>query len=456
MTRTAGAPMVLVAVVVAVGCGRGDDKPKPTDRPATASGSAPGTAASNPASAADVPVPNLTPNDLVAGGTPTLVVGTLGDDAADRAIVIQAGRVRELFPGAAIVPDTSIDVAAGPAGWPPNPILYGGAHVNAVIAALDAELPLHVDATQIVVGGATYAGAGDRVIAVIPAAPSYPAFLLYAGTGTPGVAEINAIRHGGEPLLLADVHGRLQTGTWGRGADGKVTATLAARARRIAWRSVERAVAGAAVRVAFPAQLAAAPDEAAVVDAIARGVARAAARLQVAAPPALTIYVYPDRRSKETLTGDKGDGHADLAGAALHVIRFDPAPDGGLERLMVHEATHVITGRLWGPAGSGLLGEGIAVWASGQYGGRSLADWQRTLGDRPPVAALLPMKAFRSKPEADTYPLGGLLVTVAIEQVGLAAVRDHLLGATAETWADACIAAGTTASALDAALAARR
>ncbi|MBP6848683.1 MAG: hypothetical protein KA201_33280, partial [Kofleriaceae bacterium] len=90
------------------------------------------------------------------------------------------------------------------------------------------------------------------------------------------------------------------------------------------------------------------------------------------------------------------------------------------------------------------------------YGGRSLADWQRTLGDRPPVAALLPMKAFRSKPEADTYPLGGLLVTVAIEQVGLAAVRDHLLGATAETWADACIAAGTTAAALDAALAARR
>lgn len=445
MTRTAGAAVVLTALV-ATACGRGDDRPKPNDRPPTASG---------PATAADVPVPNLTPNDLVAGGTPTLVVGTLGDDAADRAIVIQAGRVRELFPGAAIVPDTSIDVVAGPAGWPPNPILYGGAHVNAVIAALDAELPLHVDATQIVVGGETY-GPGARVLAVIPAAARYPAFLLYAGTGTPGVAEINAIRHGGEPLLLADVHGRLQTGTWVRGADGKVTATLAARARRIAWRSVERAVAGAAVRVAFPAQLAAAPDEAAVVDAIARGVARAAARLQVAAPPALTIYVYPDRRSKETLTGDKGDGHADLAGAALHVIRFDPAPDGGLERLMVHEATHVITGRLWGPAGSGLLGEGIAVWASGQYGGRSLADWQRTLGDRPPVAALLPMKAFRSKPEADTYPLGGLLVTVAIEQVGLAAVRDHLLGATAETWADACIAAGTTASALDAALAARR
>ena len=443
---------MVLAVLVVAACGRGGDKPKPPDPSPTASRTAPGSEAP---SAAAAPVANLTPNELLARGTPTLVVGTLGDAAADRAIVIQAGRVRELFPGAAVVPDTSIDVAAGPDGWPPNPILYGGAHVNAVIAALGDRLPLHVDADRIVVGGETY-GAGARVIAVIPTAPSYPAFLLYAGTGTPGIAEINAIRHGGEPLLIADVHGRLQTGTWVRGADGENTASLAARARRIAWRTVERAVAGAPVRVAFPAQLAAAPDEAAVVDAIARGIGRAAARLEVGAPPAMTVYVYPDRRSKQALTGDQGDGHADVAGAALHVIRFDPAPGGGLERLMVHEATHVITGQRWGPAGSGLLGEGIAVWASGQYGGRALADWQRTLGDRSPVAALLPMKAFRSAPEADTYPLGGLLVTVAIEQVGLAAVRDHLLGATAATWADACVAAGTTAAALDAALAARR
>ncbi|MBK9031059.1 MAG: hypothetical protein IPL61_06945 [Myxococcales bacterium] len=448
MVRLGTAPAVLTALV-AVACGRGD-KARPNDRPATAP--ATGTAAST----AGAPVQNLTPDELLARGTPTLVVGTLGDDAADRAIVLQAERVRELFAGAAIVPDTSIDLAAGPSGWPPNPILYGGAQVNAVVAALGDELPLHVDAERIVVGGETYAGVGERVIAVVPADATHPAFLLYAGTGTPGVAEINSIRHGGEPLLLADVHGRLQTGTWVRGADGEVTATLAARARRIAWRTVDRAVAGATVRVAFPAQLAAAPDEAAVVDAIARGSARAAERLQVAAPPAMTIYVYPDRRSKETLTGDPGDGHAVASGAALHVIRFDPAPDGGLERLVTHEATHAITGQLWGPAGSGLIGEGIAVWASGQYGGRALADWQHTRGDRPPVAALLPMKAFRARPEADTYPLGGLLVTIAVERVGLDAVRDHLFGATAETWADACRTAGTTAEALDAALAARR
>ena len=429
-----------MALVVAA-CGRGEDKPKPNDRPGTD---------------AAAPVKNLTPDDLLARGTPTIVVGTLGDDAADRAIAAQARMVRELFPGATIVPDTSIDVAAGPSGWPPNPILYGGAHMNAVVAALGDALPLQVDAERIVVGGETHAGVGARVIAVVPAGTSHPPFLLYAGTGTPGVVEINGIRHGGDPLLIADVHGPLQTGTWVRGADGKVTAKLAARARRIAWRIVERPVAGVTMRVAFPEQIAAAPDEAAVVDAIVRGITLAVERLEVAAPPAITIYVYPDRRSKETLTGDPGDGHAVASGAALHVIRFDPAPGGGLELLVAHEGTHAITGLMWGPAGSSLLGEGIAVWASGQYGGTSLADWQRKLDDRPSVASLLPVKAFRARPEAETYPFGGLLVTVAIEIVGLDAVRDHLFGATTETWADACKAAGTTAEALDAAVAARR
>jgi hypothetical protein len=434
--------------LVLAGCGRGDGKPKANDRPGTAADAALGTEGE--------PVKNLTPNDLIAQGAPTIVVGTLGDDAADRAILAQARVVRELFPSAKIVPDTSIDVAAGPSGWPPNPILYGGAHVNAVVAALGDTLPLHVDAERIVVGGETYTDVGARVITVVPAGPKHPAFLLYAGTGTPGVAEINGIRHGGEPLLIADVHGRLQGGIWVQGADGKVTAKLAARARRITWRTVERAVAGVTMRVAFPTQIAAAPDEAAVVDAIIRGMARAATRLKVAAPPAVTVYVYPDRRSKETLTGDKGDGHAIASGVAVHVIRFDPAPGGGLENLVAHEYTHSITGHLWAPAGSMLVGEGIAVWASSQYGGTSLADWQHKLSERPPVASLLPSPVFRSKPEAETYPLGGLLVTVAIDLVGLDKVRDHLYGANTETWAEACKAAGTTAEALDAAIAAHR
>jgi hypothetical protein len=235
-----------------------------------------------------------------------------------------------------------------------------------------------------------------------------------------------------------------------------VTAKLAARARRIAWRIVERPVAGVTMRVAFPQQLPAAADEPAVVDAIIRGIARAVDQLKVTTPPTITIYVYPDHKSKETLTGNIGDGHAVVSSAALHVVRFDPTPGGVFERLLAHEGTHVIASQLWGPAGSSLFGEGLAVWTAGMYGGVSLADWQHRLGSRPSIASLLPVKAFRGKPEPETYPFGGLVVTVAIETVGLPGVREHLFGATAETWDGACKAAGTTAAALDAAVAARR
>ena len=176
----------LIALVV-VACGRSDDKPSTQDRPGT-----PGpTSATVPG-----PVNNLTPNDLIARGAPTIVVGTLGDDKADRAIAAQARMVRDLFAGATIVPDTSIDVAAGPSGWPANPLLYGGAHVNAVVAALGDALPLRIDAERIVVGGETYAGPGMRVITVVPPgeAPGVPALRGHRHDRL--VAEINALRHG--------------------------------------------------------------------------------------------------------------------------------------------------------------------------------------------------------------------------------------------------------------------
>ncbi len=432
-----------------LGCGRGSPgAPAPTAKDAA---SPVATAPAGPESEASA---NLTPDQLLGQGPPTFVLGTLGDAATDRMIAAQAELIRGLFPGATVVLDTSIDVAAGPSAWPPRPVLYGGAHVNAVIAALGPTLPVQPGAEQISVGGETYRGAAV-VIAAIPAGASHPAFVLYAATGTPGVVEINSVRHGGDSVLIADAHGRLQTGTWLRRADGTTTAALGPQARRIPWRFVEREVAGVSMRVGFPAQVPAAADEAAVVEAVVRGLAVAAARLQVAAIPPITAYVYPDRRSKTSLTGDGGDGHALALASALHVIRVDPA-QGSLERLVAHEGSHVIAGLRWGPAGSALIGEGVAVWAAGGYGGVSLADWARRLDERPTAATLLPMTEFRGRREADTYPLGGLLVTVAVEQVGLDAVRDHLYPATLATWADACKAAGTTAEALDAAVAARR
>src|SRR5687768_2344729 len=86
MMRTGAGQLVLMALVVAA-CGRRDDKPSTQDRSGTAAGAATGIASSN---TEREPVKYLTPHDLLAQGTPTIVVGTLGADAADRAIVAQA------------------------------------------------------------------------------------------------------------------------------------------------------------------------------------------------------------------------------------------------------------------------------------------------------------------------------------------------------------------------------
>ena len=450
-----GAAVMGCGLLVACGGGRRDAAP-------TAGSAARDAAALVDAGAHAAPAGtglDVTPNALLGGGAPTLIIGTLGDDRADRMIATQAALVRSVLPGATIVTDTSIDVAAGAAAWPTTPVIYGGAHMNAVIAALAPTLPVTVDATHVAVGEVELREHGDRIIAAIPArgadarGPGYPAFVLYAGTGTPGVVEINGTRHGAESIVLTDGFGRLRTGRWIAGADGAAVAQFDPAVRRVPWRVVERTVSGATVRVAVPAQLPAADDDDDLADAAARGVATASARLSMAPPSTITIYIYPDRRSKETITGDGGAGHAMAASRTLHVLRMSASQ---LERLIVHEATHVLTGDAWGPAGTPALGEGLAVWVAGGYRAESLDAWAPRLPPPRAVGALLPPRSFRSRPEAESYPLAGMLVDAAVAQVGLAGVRDHLYAAPVDDWSAACVRAGTTAARLDAAVDARR
>jgi hypothetical protein len=126
------------------------------------------------------------------------------------------------------------------------------------------------------------------------------------------------------------------------------------------------------------------------------------------------------------------------------------APDA-LEGLVAHEATHVLAYDAWGPSGSSLLGEGLAVWVSGRYGGVRLDEWKAAMVDAPRVADLLGA-GFRAQPENRTYPVAGLLVEAAVATVGLAAVRDHLFAATPATWDTATLAAGTTTESLQRAI----
>src|SRR5688572_6897813 len=128
------------------------------------------------------------------------------------------------------------------------------------------------------------------------------------------------------------------------------------------------------------------------------------------------------------------------------VIAFEASERGPLENLVAHEATHVLAAVRLAPAGSVLLGEGLAVWVSGQYGGKTLEEWRGALAE--PVASVAELLGprFRALPEATSYPLAGILVETLVAELGRERVLDTLYPATAATWDAACERAGTSAA----------
>ncbi len=433
-------------LLVVAACSTDTPNKKPAPQP-----SSPGRGSARDAQATETPpVTATTPNSFVRRGDPTFILGTRGDAITDRRIAGQVRLMRGLaLPRSRVVSDTTIDLARGPATWPSNPLVYGGADDNAVIAGLAAKLPYQVTRSRIVVGGQVFEGAGYRLIAVTPATDDHPEFVLFAGTGDGAMAEINGGIPMSTPIVVADRFGALVQGTWAR-VGGKLVAKLGPRQRRIEYRTVRRTLAAArgarraTVSFAFPSMVPAADSEAALIDACMRGLRRAVDKLALDAPVDMWIYLYPDRRSKMSLTGNRGDGHAVPSSRTLHMLATSPA---AAEQLVAHEATHVLAYYGYGPAGSALMGEGLAVWVSGQYAGRSIASWTRSM--RPISIATLLGPGWMKQNEADKYPLAGLVVEVAIAQVGLTRVLEHLLGANVETWDASCARAGTTPAKLE-------
>jgi hypothetical protein len=389
------------------------------------------------------------------------VAGTSGTKRERSIIAAQIALYRDaLFPTSRSVLDTSFDAREGAAAWPANPVLYGGPDLDRALSTIAPDLPFVLAPGTLTIGGETFEGDGIFLVAVVPARadapghPGHPEFLLYAGTGSPGVEEINALPAGNAAIFVGDAFGELATGEWKSDGTGGLVASLSPHARREKWRTVEAAihpVGGAAsvpVHFAFVARLEPEKNEDALVAAGVRGLDRIVRTLEIAAPPQVTVYVYPDRRSKQSLSGNGGDGHAVPGARALHVLAADPSEGGAFERLVSHEGTHLLATSAYGPAGSAFMAEGLAVWVAGGYGGTPLDAWRKKVSSPPPAIEMLGGK-FRQMKEEAAYPIAGLFVASAVESVGVANVRDHLLGATRPNWADACAAAKTTPEALD-------
>jgi|GEM_PF-1715686 len=440
MRRLAWLPLLFL------GCDGATPGPSGSAKP-----SAPSKATNSDATVSPPPVATrmTTVNQFLSRGAPTFVAGTLGDDKADRAVRTQIDLVLPLFEGASVVDDTSLATK-----WPEHPVLYGGPHVNAALAKVADSLPFSLDAGVLKLGDARYEGPGIALIAVVPAREGeggWPEFLLYAGTGTPGIAEINSLTHGPDPIVIGDVFGPLRTGTW-KGAPP--VPELGEEARRIAWRSYRKSLPGlpdSKVEFRFPEMVPAKPEDDAQIQAGLRGLEAARTRLALDSVVDLTVYVHPDRRSKISLTGKDSDGHAVPSAQAVHVIAGDASVGGGVESLMAHEGAHVLAYYGVGPPASALMGEGLAVWAAGSYAGKPLAELRtKDVLAQDPKALLGP--AFRRAPEHLAYPFAGLLFDAAVSTAGLPAVVEHLLPATPDTWDAAVTAAGTTPAALRAAL----
>lgn len=410
--------LLATAIVVLPSCKSEKDAPKPTPKPAIA----------QPA--------NTTVNQFLKAGTPAFVLGTQGDKKADHAIAAQVALARSIARMTMLVHDTTIKIE-DPSTWPPNPVLYGASQFNGVLRDLSA-LPFEISENKLVIGGKSFTGPGYQLITVVPKQKDHPEFLLYAGTSNPGIAEINAVAHGPDPILIADAFGPLHRGRWIVDEEGTLTATLDPAARRIQWREVKTQ----GLSIYFPAELEAAANEAELVASIEQGLALTTKKLELASPAPISVYVSPDHASKKSLTGVGGDGHALPEFQTLHVVSAAPQ---ALTQLVAHEATHLLAHAAFGQAGSALAAEGLAVWASGQYGGVPIADFTKQL-DKPQKISDYLGGQFRVIPEKEAYMHAALAMQTAVGEIGVELVGQHLLGATNNTWEDECLKAGTTQS----------
>lgn len=133
---------------------------------------------------------------------------------------------------------------------------------------------------------------------------------------------------------------------------------------------------------------------------------------EVPAPVAVTYTKYPDLESKEEYTGIRGNAHR--TGDEIHSI-------WATDR---HEIVHVLCGG-WGDPPA-ILGEGIAVYLSGEWQRLPLPDAARKVaeGDRwISPGEILDTRAFRRHPEEATYAISGAFVLWIVETHGKEALR---------------------------------
>lgn len=134
----------------------------------------------------------------------------------------------------------------------------------------------------------------------------------------------------------------------------------------------------------------------------------------------IRTYLYPDNDSKEQVTGNGGNGHANSANYEVHEVYGDDVQAVG-----AHEDVHVIAWHRIGETDFALMGEGLAVMVDGEWWGDPLDYWvayHRDAGSLPSLPVLI--DDFWSVDDGTTYPVAGHFVQFVIDEWGIDTLKD--------------------------------
>ena len=128
----------------------------------------------------------------------------------------------------------------------------------------------------------------------------------------------------------------------------------------------------------------------------------------------IQYFKYPDNDRKGEMTGNRGNAHVE-GEDEIHSIFWSDR----------HEVVHLLTKR-WG-GGTALLAEGIAVYLSGGWNGRTVDEAARALAESGRLVALADLvdtSRFRALDEEITYPESASFVKYLFVTFGLERFRE--------------------------------
>ena len=282
-----------------------------------------------------------------------------------------------------------------------------------LLAELDGLLPARFEDDRFTFGGYRYEEPGNGVALIAP--NPYDAdhyVLVYAGNSFEGLYSLFTVSTGGTDYVTTRGRGTVQQSgsfchdTWGW-VGGRWDEDL--RADWEEWTATLEPLAyaeGSEILVEYRFQPGSEAADA-VVDLLAvraddyHHVLDTMELTPLDAP--IVSYLYPDNATKGEITGNEGNAHANDLNYEVHEVWGD-----GVYASTGHEDVHVIAWYRIGPAGSALLGEGLAVGMGGQWWGEPLDVWADTYdasGEIPPLRDLI--DNFWANEDGITYPLAG-------------------------------------------------